>query len=771
MNLTSNIPNDFYCPISLQLMKNPYVSKYGHSFEYDEIKKWIEQQKKCPITRKSLTLDEIFPNTSLRNSIDDIQSKISVKQLKPSLQAQQNDHFDKISIKSFVDSSESELMVSINMPEHEKRQPIDVLLCIDISGSMASDATLKSSTGENISHGISVLSLTICATKTILHSLQEQDTISIVTYSTQSQILISNQSITESNVEHIKQKLDLLKANGTTNLWSGIYTSLECLKNFSSPDKNKVIMLLTDGLPSEHQLPTRGIEYMLEKYYEENKNYIDGYDYTCMINTFGFGYSLDSYLLDNISRISGGDGFNYIPDSGLIGNIMIHSTGNSLTTAIDDCKLEIHLENATFSDSISSTKIINISSLKYGQSKDFIFKVKYNDSKNINVNYSMSSKRHNLKGTSVLDETLNTRFLEEHFRTQAICVLRGVIQKMKFNEKDEVRFMIESFIHSIKENQLCLHNKYIMNILYDFEGQIKEALNMTRVGEKEDWFSRWGKHYLRSLTHAYTNQLCNNFKDKAVSNFGGKLFKELVDTISVIFDNQPPPKKDINNRNYYTNTNYTHTNTPVNMSLFRNHAGGCCMKGSRIKMKDLSLRKVEVLKKGDSIITVSDDGKENISTIECVIRTYCNDNKQSMTELKSYIDGTPFHITPYHPVKQINKEKWIFPINIKEPEIVDCSEMYTFVIKNRQSVLIEDYVFATYGHGLRGNVIEHTYFGNSKIISDLQQISGYNEGLVCLTTNMFKRDKTNKIYKIEFNNYFFNINSDYIHNQYYISKI
>ena len=175
------------------------------------------------------------------------------------------------------------------------------------------------------------------------------------------------------------------------------------------------------------------------------------------------------------------------------------------------------------------------------------------------------------------------------------------------------------------------------------------------------------------------------------------------------------------------------------------------------------------MKKGDSIITVSDDGKENISTIECVIRTYCNDNKQSMTELKSYIDGTPFHITPYHPVKQINKEKWIFPINIKEPEIVDCSEMYTFVIKNRQSVLIEDYVFATYGHGLRGNVIEHTYFGNSKIISDLQQISGYNEGLVCLTTNMFKRDKTNKIYKIEFNNYFFNINSDYIHNQYYIS--
>ncbi len=41
---------------------------------------------------------------------------------------------------------------------------------------------------------------------------------------------------------------------------------------------------------------------------------------------------------------------------------------------------------------------------------------------------------------------------------------------------------------------------YIKNIIFDFEGQVKEALNMTNVGEKEDWFSKWGVHYLRSLS-------------------------------------------------------------------------------------------------------------------------------------------------------------------------------------------------------------------------------------------------------------------------------
>ena len=60
------------------------------------------------------------------------------------------------------------------------------------------------------------------------------------------------------------------------------------------------------------------------------------------------------------------------------------------------------------------------------------------------------------------------------------------------------------------------------------------ALNMTNVGEREDWFNKWGIHYLRSLRDAYSNEVCNNFKDKGVDNFGGKLFKTLRDTISDI---------------------------------------------------------------------------------------------------------------------------------------------------------------------------------------------------------------------------------------------
>ena len=68
---------------------------------------------------------------------------------------------------------------------------------------------------------------------------------------------------------------------------------------------------------------------------------------------------------------------------------------------------------------------------------------------------------------------------------------------MRFNEKDSVKRFIISFLEDAKKYD---STQYIDNIIFDFEGQIKEALNMTNKGEREDWFSRWGIHYLRSLS-------------------------------------------------------------------------------------------------------------------------------------------------------------------------------------------------------------------------------------------------------------------------------
>lgn len=62
------------------------------------------------------------------------------------------------------------------------------------------------------------------------------------------------------------------------------------------------------------------------------------------INTFGFGYALDSQMLYDISAL--GDGyFGYIPDCTMVGTIFVNFLASSLSTAIK--KLTISFKDAT----------------------------------------------------------------------------------------------------------------------------------------------------------------------------------------------------------------------------------------------------------------------------------------------------------------------------------------------------------------------------------------------------------------------------------------
>ena len=64
---------------------------------------------------------------------------------------------------------------------------------------MYDEATLKGAHNERLSHGISVLSLTVSAAKTIIHSLNDDDNISIVTYSSEARTIVKSQLFTAEN--------------------------------------------------------------------------------------------------------------------------------------------------------------------------------------------------------------------------------------------------------------------------------------------------------------------------------------------------------------------------------------------------------------------------------------------------------------------------------------------------------------------------------------------------------------------------------------------
>ena len=180
-------------------------------------------------------------------------------------------------------------------------------------------------------------------------------------------------------------------------------------------------------------------------------------------------------------------------------------------------------------------------------------------------------------------------------------------------------------------------------------------------------------------------------------------------------------------------------------------SGGCCAKGSFIKLSDGSQKKVEDIKKGDKVITVNIDNNkftEEISEIECLVITKCKNGYEYMVELDNNLK-----ITPYHPIytQSMLKYQWLFPIDIStsKPQKIESDKMYTFIVKNRKSVIVNDYIFATLGHNLVENdVIKHDYFGTDKVIFELREFNTYNSGYVLLDHSMYIRGRDNNICSI-----------------------
>ncbi|KAJ1686647.1 hypothetical protein LUZ63_018037 [Rhynchospora breviuscula] len=65
-----NIPQDFRCPISLELMTDPVVVSSGQTYDRESISRWFgSAHATCPKTGQILTNLELIPNKSLKNLI------------------------------------------------------------------------------------------------------------------------------------------------------------------------------------------------------------------------------------------------------------------------------------------------------------------------------------------------------------------------------------------------------------------------------------------------------------------------------------------------------------------------------------------------------------------------------------------------------------------------------------------------------------------------------------------------------------------------------
>ncbi|CAG9320686.1 unnamed protein product [Blepharisma stoltei] len=76
-----DIPDDFCCPITGDLMEDPVVAADGHSYERESITAWFQRKKTSPLTGLALKSTVLLDNHSLKAIINKFKENIPKIQL------------------------------------------------------------------------------------------------------------------------------------------------------------------------------------------------------------------------------------------------------------------------------------------------------------------------------------------------------------------------------------------------------------------------------------------------------------------------------------------------------------------------------------------------------------------------------------------------------------------------------------------------------------------------------------------------------------------
>jgi hypothetical protein len=424
------------------------------------------------------------------------------------------------------------------------------------------------------------------------------------------------------------------------------------------------------------------------------------------IHTFGFGYDMNSKLINSVAEATQAT-YAFIPDCSMVGTVFI----NFIATALASIAHYMTLTDP-------NGTIYNLSGIQAGQTRTVYLPAQSTseaDSKYLLRLGSASPKGYVLRPTPAPEDV--------KFANQWLTALINAYSHASAMNLEGAREVLAPLA-----SQAPPHYLSDMISLEEGAGQIGKAL------EKLAWWQRWGRHYLPSVISAHRNQVCNNFKDQAIQGFGGEAFREHQARLEKLFLSIPPPACSIApaaSRSYYGNGSASATYssvTPVDMSAYLNAGGGCFSGLNKVNTPGGS-RLVRDVKKGDILTTILPDGSESTAKVICSVVSKPPGGTMDLVTING------LKITPWHPMKMVPSEStWYFPgdlsaaIGHRKHETID--EVYTFVMDQGHVVIVEGFPVCCLGHGFKGAVIEHAYFGTQAIVDDLKQLDGWADGKV-----------------------------------------
>ena len=690
----ADIPKEFICPISLEIMKDPVIMSDGQTYDRESITKALKVSPLSPITKKRLNIKEAIPNYNLKSMIEkflnDGKNPLKIEN------SQKIDLNSKTQIKSFnaevIDDPSNTGNVFVNLSiEPEKvnsRKPLLLICMIDVSGSMQVSASEDMKGVENVS--FSRIALVKHALKTIASTMNTDDKMALITFSGKAKLVLEPTNVDNMGKNIIFNEIKKMYPDGCTNIWDALRLGLIEAQKYRN--YNTSLILFTDGEPNEN--PPMGIVPSLK----ENISDIKNINFT--ISTFAFGYNVDSILMEEISKIGNGI-YGYCPDCTMVGTIFTNFMANIMNTI--ESTVTIDIKNKYLQ------KKFEIGGLYSGISRHLGFTMKKDDFKNTQIKLYLGKEEKNL--IENIDYTQkNSEIMNQYYRFKLIELIENNLEtkdhKKTLNE-------VKNLFDSINKEQN--KTEFMKNLLIDLinkdanHGQVEKAFS-------KEYFEKWGLNYLLSFLRFHVMEQCGNFKDQSLKIYASEDFENLRKTGNKIFINLPPPENDCGGEQI-SKANF--------VNICYNYHGGCFNGDALVELKD-GKKKVKNLRKGDIL--------KNGAVVECLV-----ENKINREEKVVSINDALFSL--YHPI-EINGE-WVFPCQHFKVIKKYISSWYNLVLKNKHEVVLNGVKAITLGHNRTEGILKHPYFGTEKVINALKKYNSYNTGFI--STSNLKVHLTNNL--------------------------
>ena len=698
-----DIPPEFICPISLEIMKVPMIFPDGQTYEKDSIKKALSINPHSPLTKISMKFEEGKINYALKNLIETFlkqnpqinpNEKIEIEKEKiQNIPKKEKIEFSEISANYILDpknEKSSYINIKLKPKNPNKRNPLLLIAMLDISSSMNEDACKDVKEMEDLS--FSRLQLVLHSINTIISSLENDDLLCLITFNNRGEIILDPINMDEDGKKTSLKTIKKIIPKGATNIWDALRIGTNVAKKYSETNYNTNLLLFTDGEPNIN--PPMGIVPSL-------KEYLSDINVKFTISTFAFGYNVDSKLMEEIANYGNGI-YGYCPDCTMVGTIFINFMSNILTSISPIVEIDV-------SNNSLNNKIV-IGGLYEDVYRNCLIKVNSDDIKNtkINVLIKNSNQEFNVDiGNEIINENEKKEFLNQYYRFKLIDLIQ---RNLNIKDKSIAEKEINELYNEIKN--IKDKSEFLNNLLIDLiddnpnHGQVLKAFD-------NKYYEKWGKDYLPSFLRFHIVEQCGNFKDQSLQLYGGEKFNEYRKKCNKIFLELQPPERIKNNyehHHHHYNNNYNYN---YSMDRFMNYDGGCFNGNGNVKLINNKIKKVKDIVKGDILF--------NGSIVECVIITKVK-KKQFVVEINNVL------LTPYHPI--FYNGNWVFPINVKEPEEYYIDYWYNLILRNGYSVNINNIDAITLGHNQNYGILKHPYFGTEKVIQDLKSYMGFDNGLV-----------------------------------------